>query len=75
MDAVMLSLMPRLWAGFGWACVVIGVSTLLPFVFIGWWLRGDLDAVALNLFVGLLSAIGFVLAGRWLIRNRKRPFS
>jgi hypothetical protein len=63
------------WAVMGWVVVVIGVTTLVPFVAIGWWLKGDLGAVALNLFVGLPAAIAFVLAGRWLILNRRLPFS
>jgi hypothetical protein len=68
---------PRLWAVTGWVSVVIGVilCVVTPLVVIDWLRKGDLGVAALNLFFSLPVAIGFVLAGLWLIRNRKRPFS
>lgn len=68
--------MPRYWAGVGWASLAAGILffVVAPFGLVVGLVRPDYG-LAVGNAIGLLMAYGFVRAGRWLIRNRRQPFT
>ncbi len=77
LDLPLRAFIPKLWAGMGWVCLVIGtvLCVVIPLVAIGWALSGDYSIAALNLFVSLPIAIEFAASGKWLIKNRRQPLA
>jgi hypothetical protein len=69
--------MPRFWAGLGWLAVVFGwfFMVVAPIGLIVGLVNRDYSVVAGNAIALLFAYVFFLRGGRWLVRNRRQPFT
>ncbi len=67
---------PKIWAGLGYVAFAFGLLFVLTAAgsLIGQFLTHNLWNVWGGVAAGI-GGVGFALAGRWLIRNRRQPFT
>jgi hypothetical protein len=67
---------PKMWSAMGRVIFAIGVLLCIiePIVIISWAVAGNYSIALFNLVLGGSVAIGFVLVGRFMMRNKRPPF-